>query len=96
MKVHIKYIYYYKFETKLLLITNKNYENWESQSSFTWRSMEGGCNVYVHSSLWMRPTGEWSINAKMVYTTKEKYNTNTDLRALLTWQQDSALQSRIV
>ena len=24
MKVHIKYIYYYKFETKLLLITNKN------------------------------------------------------------------------
>ena len=23
MKVHIKYIYYYKFETKLLLITNK-------------------------------------------------------------------------
>ena len=36
MKVHIKYIYYYKFETKLLLITNKNYENLESQiSSFT-------------------------------------------------------------
>ena len=24
MKVHIKYIYYYKFETKLLLITNTN------------------------------------------------------------------------
>ena len=24
MKVHIKYSYYYKFETKLLLITNKN------------------------------------------------------------------------
>ena len=67
MKVHIKYIYYNKFETKFLLITNKNYENWESQSSFTWRSMEGDCNVYAHSSLWMRPTGEWSINAKMVY-----------------------------
>ena len=30
--------------------------------------MEGDCNVYAHSSLWMRPTGEWSINAKMVYT----------------------------
>ena len=30
-----------------------------------WRSMD--CNVYAHSSLWMRPTGEWSINAKMVY-----------------------------
>ena len=29
--------------------------------------MEGDCNVYAHSSLWMRPTGEWSINAKMVY-----------------------------
>ena len=29
--------------------------------------MEGVCNVYAHSSLWMRPTGEWSINAKMVY-----------------------------
>ena len=28
--------------------------------------MEGDCNVYAHSSLWMRPTGEWSINAKMV------------------------------
>ena len=27
----------------------------------------GDCNVYAHSSLWMRPTGEWSINAKMVY-----------------------------
>ena len=32
--------------------------------------MEGDCNVYAHSSLWLRPTGEWSINAKMVYTTK--------------------------
>ena len=30
--------------------------------------MEGDCNVYAHTSLWMRPTGEWSINAKMVYT----------------------------
>ena len=28
--------------------------------------MEGDCNVYAHSSLWMRPTSEWSINAKMV------------------------------
>ena len=34
--------------------------------------MEGDCNVYAHSSLWMRPTGEWSINAKMVYTFFEK------------------------
>ena len=33
--------------------------------------MEGDCNVYAHSSLWMRPTGEWSINAKMVYTLHE-------------------------
>ena len=30
--------------------------------------MEGDGDVYAHSSLWMRPTGEWSINAKMVYT----------------------------
>ena len=29
--------------------------------------MEGDCNVHAHSSLWMRPTGERSINAKMVY-----------------------------
>ena len=29
--------------------------------------MEGDCNVYAHSSLWMCPTGEGSINAKMVY-----------------------------
>ena len=68
MKVHIKYIYYYKFETKLLLITNKNYENWVSQSSFTWRSMEGDCYVYAHSSLWMCPTRPERYNAKMVYS----------------------------
>ena len=34
--------------------------------------MEGDCNVYAHSSLWMRPTGEWSINAKMVYIKSDK------------------------
>ena len=33
--------------------------------------MEGDCNVYAHSSLWMHPTGEWSINAKMVYIINE-------------------------
>ena len=33
--------------------------------------MEGDCNVYAHSSLWMRPTGEWSINVKMVYSNTE-------------------------
>ena len=36
--------------------------------------MEGDCNVYAHSSLWMRPTGEWSINAKMVYTKNGEIN----------------------
>ena len=33
--------------------------------------MEGDSNVYAHSSLWMRPTGEWSINAKMVYKVQQ-------------------------
>ena len=37
--------------------------------------MEGDCNVYAHSSLWMRPTGEWSINAKMVYRLSDADNT---------------------
>ena len=36
--------------------------------------MEGDCNVYAHSSLWMRPTGEWSINAKMVYISIHFWN----------------------
>ena len=30
--------------------------------------MEGDCNVYAHSSLWMRPTRPDRYNAKMVYT----------------------------
>ena len=30
--------------------------------------MEGDCNVYAHSSLWMRPTRPDQYNAKMVYT----------------------------
>ena len=42
--------------------------------------MEGDCNVYAHSSLWMRPTGEWSINAKMVYS-KKIYVYVTDWKA---------------
>ena len=29
--------------------------------------MEGDCNVYAHSSLWMRPTQPDQYNAKMVY-----------------------------
>ena len=29
--------------------------------------MEGDCNVYAHSSLWMRPTRPDRYNAKMVY-----------------------------
>ena len=41
--------------------------------------MEGDCNVYAHSSLWMRPTSEWSINAKMVYTMDKKYFLQEDL-----------------
>ena len=36
--------------------------------------MEGDCSVYAHSSLWMRPTGESSINAKMVYTKLALYS----------------------
>ena len=31
--------------------------------------MEGDCNVYAHSSLWMRPTRPDRYNAKMVYKT---------------------------
>ena len=30
--------------------------------------MEGDCNVYARSSLWMRPTRPDRYNAKMVYT----------------------------
>ena len=30
--------------------------------------MEGDCNVYAHSSLWMRPTRPDRYNAKMVYS----------------------------
>ena len=30
--------------------------------------MEGDCNVYAHSSLWMCPTRPDRYNAKMVYT----------------------------
>ena len=31
--------------------------------------MEGDCNVYAHSSLWMCPTRPDRYNAKMVYRT---------------------------
>ena len=30
--------------------------------------MEGDCNVYAHSSLWMRPTRPDRYNMRMVYT----------------------------
>ena len=30
--------------------------------------MERDCNVYTHSSLWMRPTRPDRYNAKMVYS----------------------------
>ena len=33
--------------------------------------MEGDCNVYAHSSLWMRPTRPDRYNAKMVYSFAE-------------------------
>ena len=35
--------------------------------------MEGDCNVYAHSSLWMRPTQPDRYNAKIVYKFKECY-----------------------
>ena len=66
-KYTFKYIYYYKFETKFIADNEQKLGNLESQSSFTWRSMEGDCNVYAHSSLWMRPTRPDRYNAKMVY-----------------------------
>ena len=34
--------------------------------------MEGDYNVYVHSSLWMRPTRPDRYNAKMVYSVGKK------------------------
>ena len=33
--------------------------------------MEGDCNVYAHSSLWMRPTRPDWYNAKMVYISQQ-------------------------
>ena len=33
--------------------------------------MEGDCNVYAHSSLWMRPTRPDRYNMRMVYTFSE-------------------------
>ena len=44
----MKYIYYHKFETKLLLVTNTTYRKLgKVNGSFTWRSMEleMDCNV---------------------------------------------------
>ena len=71
MKVHIKYIYYYKFETKLLLITNKKL--WKlRESKFIHMMVNGGdCNIYAHSSLWMRPTRPDRYNSKMVYRARD-------------------------
>ena len=70
MKVHIKYIYYYKFETKLLLITNKKL------------GKIGRVKVHSHDGQWKgivmftptlrcecAPTRPDRYNAKMVYTT---------------------------
>ena len=37
--------------------------------------MEGDCNVYPHSSLWMRPTRPDRYNAKVVYNLWTKYFT---------------------
>ena len=37
---------------------------------------EGDCNVYAHSSLWMRPTRPDWYNAKMVYTLWKFFFTN--------------------
>ena len=45
--------------------------------------MEGDCNVYAHSSLWMSPTGEWSINAKMVYRPKGPFILHRNCVAVL-------------
>ena len=48
--------------------------------------MEGDYNVYAHSSLWMRPTGEWSINAKMVYIINIWLIHNTEESMLLNYK----------
>ena len=38
------------------------------ESKFIHMTVNGGdCNVYAHSSLWMRPTRPDRYNAKMVY-----------------------------
>ena len=48
IKIHVKYIYCHKFETKLLLITGlQSRKIGKSQSSFTWQSVKGGCNIYA-------------------------------------------------
>ena len=40
------------------------------ESKFIHMTVNGGdCNVYAHSSLWMRPTRPDRYNAKMVYKT---------------------------
>ena len=35
--------------------------------------MEGDCNVYAHSSLWLRPTRPDQYNMRMVYTLQKVY-----------------------
>ena len=55
--------------------------------------MEGDCNVYAHSSLWMRPTGEWSINAKMVYIVKKKKKKTQNHTFLACLESDEARQN---
>ena len=45
--------------------------------------MEGDCNVYAHSSLWMHPTRPDRYNAKMVYKKKKIWEKEMDLRMLI-------------
>ena len=44
--------------------------------------MEGDCDVYAHSSLWMRPTRPDRYNAKMVYRKKYTIVTQRQLMRL--------------
>ena len=69
MKVHLKYIYYYKFETKIIADNEQKTRKIGRVKVHSHDGQwEGNCNVYAHSSLWMRLTGDWLINAKMVYS----------------------------
>ena len=57
--------------------------------------MEGDCNVYAHSSLWMRPTRPDRYNAKMVYRHRYCVDRMLDFAphfdecAFLTWRGNS-------